>query len=208
MASLSEINASLLTLRQQKENAENELTAARRQYELYNTAEWQQWIDNYYARRRALNEGERNEFSCLGISNKNERNNCTTQLQNYLNSKKDDLEFVLKVRTRARLKAAETRLETAEQDVTDKEDELAVAKEIEKELSKQGLTSEAVEAAAVEGEKQKAIIYSAQADALAKQAEIDNQARRVRNYIILGVIGIVVIVGTIWLIQKLRKKKK
>lgn len=208
MASLSEINDELLILRQKKENAENELTAARRQYELYNTTEWQKWIDNYYARRRALNEGERNEFSCLGISNKNERNNCTTQLQNYLNSKKDDLEFVLKVRTRERLDAAESRFSAAEQAVTDKEEELAVAKEVEKELSKQGLTPEALEEQLKERERQKADIYKAQADAIAEQSAIDNQARRLRNYIILSVVGIVIIVGTIWLIQKLRKKKK
>lgn len=207
MASLNTLRSDLSSLIAQKSLIKEQLDAAEQQFEA-NKADIQK-VYTYEAMRGALYNNVVNQYHCPSLySNSKKRATCTAQLKKevdgkyewYLNAKNIIAgKFVAPLRTK---------YQAVLDQIESKSLEIEAAEETERTLNAQGLTSDAVEEAAAERERQKGIIYAAQADALAKQAEIDNQARRFRNYAILGVLLIALTVLIIWLVKRLRKNKK
>lgn len=207
MASLSTLRIELSELYEKRDEIQKQLAKAEQQFASNKAAINQ--IKDYEAKRGALYNNVVNQYHCPTLySSKSKRETCTARLKKEVDDKYQWYLNAKNIIAGKYVAPLRTSWNTINSLITSKEDEIEEAEETERTLNAQGLTSDAVEAAAVEGEKQKAIIYSAQADALAKQAEIDNQARLIRNYAILGVLLIALTVLIIWLVKRLRKNKK
>lgn len=207
MASLSTLRTERAELIKERDKIKKQLDAAEQQFAANKAAINQ--IRDYEAKRGALYNNVVNQYHCPTLySSKSKRETCTARLKKEVDEKYEwylNAKNIIAGKYVAPLRTAYSNINSL---IVNKDGEIEAAEETERTLNAQGLTSDAVEAAAVEGEKQKAIIYAAQADALAKQAEIDNQARLIRNYAILAVLLIALTVLIIWLVKRLRKNKK